>query len=143
MAQPITRINDIYSKLVELEKDCILNNEIYYINKNARYFHRIGEKVHEIEKIIFKAAERSFENKDKDKYGINLEPACSIFRELSKSKSHEIYLKANYYLGCCYENGIGCNKNDKLALRHFELAANASSNEAKNKVAICLYQSDK
>ncbi|CAG8850089.1 19803_t:CDS:2, partial [Gigaspora margarita] len=101
---------------------------------NVGYFHRIGEKVYEIEKEIFKAAKRSFENKNKDKFGIKLNAACSIFQELSKSKSYEIYLKANYYLGCCYENGIGCYKNESLALYHFELASNASSNDAKNKL---------
>ncbi|CAG8755756.1 8255_t:CDS:1 [Gigaspora rosea] len=134
MSLPIARINDIYSKLDELEKDYILNKNIYYINKNVSYFQRIGEKVHEIEKKIFEAAKNSFENKNK----VKPESAYSIFRKLSESKSYEIYLKANYNLGCCYENGIGCNKNERLALHHFELAANAGSNEAKNKASIMI-----
>ncbi|CAG8830345.1 7441_t:CDS:1 [Gigaspora margarita] len=134
MVLPIARINDIYSKLDELEKDYITNKEIYDINKNIGYFYRIGEKVYKIEKEIFKAAKRSFENKNKDKIGINLKAACSIFQELSKSKSYEIYLKANYCLGCCYENGIGYYKNESLALYHFELASNAGSIYAKNKL---------
>ncbi|CAG8842639.1 37476_t:CDS:1, partial [Gigaspora margarita] len=103
------------------------------ISKVVCEFHRIGEKVNTIEKKIFNAAESSFKNESNNKHSWELRAAWNIFRELSKSKIYEIYLKANYYLGCCYENGIGRNKNEQLALHHFEMAANAGSIEAKNK----------
>ncbi|CAG8849316.1 19535_t:CDS:1, partial [Gigaspora margarita] len=116
-------------ELCNLEKNYITNKKITDLDKAIAEFYRIREKVYDIEKKFYNAAEITFKNKNKCLIW-ELKAAWHIFHELSKSKFYEIYSKANYYLDCCYENEIGCNKNIKLAKIHLELAINASNKDA-------------
>ncbi|CAG8848187.1 24074_t:CDS:1, partial [Gigaspora margarita] len=114
----------INSELCNLKKNYITNKKITELDNAVAEFYRIGKKVYDIEKKFYDAAEITFKNKN-ECLKWELKAAWHIFYKLSKSKFYEIYSQANYYLDCCYENEIGCNKNIGLAKIHLELAVNA------------------
>ncbi|CAG8801822.1 22046_t:CDS:1 [Gigaspora margarita] len=81
----------------------------------------IETRIYLIKTKSIEAAEKALKRRQDQKN------AFGVFNNLQMSHNNEICSKANYFLGYCYENGVGCDKNESVALYHFKIVAKAGS----------------
>ncbi|CAG8505216.1 20263_t:CDS:2 [Gigaspora margarita] len=83
------------------------------------YVLRIETRIYLIQTKSIEAAEKALKRRQDQKN------AFGVFNNLQMSYIYEICSKANYFLGCCYKNGVGYDRNENVALYHFNIATKA------------------
>ncbi|CAG8722147.1 9037_t:CDS:2 [Gigaspora margarita] len=118
-----------YQQLISFEKE-IQNKSLSDLCKDIDKFCNLEKKIYKIKKIFINAAKDAFEKKQ------DLKDVSKIFSKFDGRKNDftKIYSIANYYLGCCYENGYGLNKDERMAKTFLKFAAIYDSLEAKKKL---------
>ncbi|CAG8528382.1 13133_t:CDS:2, partial [Dentiscutata heterogama] len=116
---PREKLSSIHEELLSAEHQ-IKNRSLPDLCKIIDYLPRIESRIYLIQYYSIEAAENAFKKKQVQNN------AYQVFSNLQRSRIKEICSNANYFLGCCYENGVGCDKNDRLALFHFDLAGKAA-----------------
>ncbi|CAG8817155.1 4682_t:CDS:2 [Gigaspora margarita] len=106
-----------------------ISNNLLNIRKEE--FKKISDKLLNIKAEIKHVAKDAFEDKNK----LNddeLKNVCAIFDAFSRSEFSLVKKIGNYYKGCFHRDGIGgCSKNEKEAIKCFEIAAMGDNEEAK------------